>query len=161
MQTGLDFYKNLIVDSYYFMNLAINLAKIAYTKNEVPVGAIVVKNQIVIGQGFNKVISKNSITCHAEILAINQASDVLGNYRLVDCDLYVTLEPCHMCAKAMVDARIKNLYFGASEPKTGSIISVDNFLDKKFINHHVNYEHGILAEESSQLLKSFFASKRN
>ena len=91
------------------MTLAMNLAKLAFNKDEVPVGAVVVKDGIVIGQGYNKVISKNSVSCHAEILAINEASDLLKNYRLGGCEIYVTLEPCHMCAKAIVDARISNL----------------------------------------------------
>ena len=144
-----------------FMSVAMRLAETAYKENEVPVGAIVVKSGMVIGRGFNQVISTNSVSSHAEIIAINNASKTINNYRLKECDIYVTLEPCHMCAKAIVDARIKNLYFAAPEPKTGSIISVDNFLDKNFLNHRVHYEHGILRQESAELLRSFFASKRN
>ena len=113
-----------------FMASAMELAKIAYKENEVPVGAIVVKSGMVIGRGFNQVITTNSVSSHAEIIAINNASQTINNYRLKECDIYVTLEPCHMCAKAIVDARIQNLYFATPEPKTGSIISVDNFLDK-------------------------------
>ena len=143
-----------------FMQEALNQAYIAKKLNEVPVGAVVVCNSEIIAVGYNQNITTNSVVNHAEIIAINNASRFLKNYRLVNCDIYVTLEPCHMCAKAIIDARIRNLYFAALEPKTGSIISIDNFLDKKFLNHHVNYEHGILARESSQLLKSFFASKR-
>ena len=144
-----------------FMAAALELAETAYKENEVPVGAIIVKSGMVIGRGFNQVIRKNSVSSHAEIIAINNASKTINNYRLNECDIYVTLEPCHMCAKAIVDARIQNLYFAAPEPKTGSIISVDNFLDKKFLNHRVDYDHGILQNESAELLKSFFASKRN
>jgi tRNA(adenine34) deaminase len=144
-----------------FMAAAIELAKTAYKENEVPVGAIVVKNGMIIGRGFNQVISTNSVSSHAEIIAINNASQTNDNYRLKECDIYVTLEPCHMCAKAIVDARIQNLYFAAPEPKTGSIISIDNFLEKNFLNHQVHYEHGIFQEESAKLLRSFFASKRN
>ena len=144
-----------------FMSVAMKLAETAYKENEVPVGAIVVKSGMVIGRGFNQVISTNSVSSHAEIIAINNASQTINNYRLKECDIYVTLEPCHMCAKAIVDARIQNLYFAAPEPKTGSIISVDNFLDKNFLNHRVHYEHGILCQESAELLRSFFASKRN
>ena len=116
---------------------------------------------MIIGKGFNQVISTNSVSSHAEIIAINNASQAINNYRLNECEIYVTLEPCHMCAKAIVDARIKNLYFAAPEPKTGSIISVDNFLDKKFLNHKVHYENGILQQKSAELLRNFFASKRN
>ena len=144
-----------------FMTIAMEFAETAFKENEVPVGAIVVKRGTIIGSGFNQVISTNSVSSHAEIIAINNASQTINNYRLKECDIYVTLEPCHMCAKAIVDARIKNLYFAAPEPKTGAIISVDNFLEKKFLNHRVHYEHGILCEESAELLRSFFASKRN
>ena len=144
-----------------FMALAIELAETAFKENEVPVGAIIVKDGMIIGKGFNQVISTNSVSSHAEIIAINNASQAINNYRLNECEIYVTLEPCHMCAKAIVDARIKNLYFAAPEPKTGSIISVDNFLDKKFLNHKVHYENGILQQKSTELLRNFFASKRN
>jgi tRNA(adenine34) deaminase len=144
-----------------FMAIAMDLANTAFQENEVPVGAVVVKDGKIIGKGFNQVVSTNSVSSHAEILAINNASQTINNYRLKGCEIYVTLEPCHMCAKAIVDARIKNLYFATPEPKTGSIISVDNFLEKKFLNHRVNYEYGILRQESAELLKSFFVSKRD
>jgi len=143
------------------MSYAINMAKEAFKKNEVPVGAIIVKNEKIISYGFNSVIADCSVTGHAEINAIKSASKKLNNYRLVDCDMYVTLEPCHMCAKAIVDARIKNLFFGALEPKSGAIVSVDNFLDAKFLNHRVSYQYGFLDLESSSLLRSFFESRRN
>ena len=139
---------------------AMKMAKLAYDNDEVPVGAIIVKNEKIIGRGFNEVITKNSVSSHAEINAINQASKFTNNYRLNGCDIYVTLEPCHMCAKAIVDARIQNLYFAAPEPKTGSIISVDNFFKKDYLNHSVSYEHGFLDNESSELLVNFFSSKR-
>ena len=144
----------------YFMKLAINQAKQAIASNEVPVGAIVVKDNKVIGAGFNSVIRDHSVSAHAEINAINAVCKEIKNYRLVNCDLYLTLEPCHMCAKAIVDARIDNVYFSAFEPKTGSIVSVDNFFDKKFLNHKVNYVSGILEDESSSLLKEFFRARR-
>ena len=142
------------------MQLAINEAKKARASNEVPVGAIIIKENKVIGAGFNSVIRDHSVTAHAEINAINAASIITKNYRLANCDLYVTLEPCHMCAKAIVDARIDNVYFAAFEPKTGSIVSVDNFFDKKFLNHKVNYVAGLMQDESSALLKDFFRSRR-
>ena len=142
------------------MQLAIIEAKKALALNEVPVGAIVVKDNKVIGAGFNSVIRDHSVTAHAEINAINAASIITKNYRLANCDLYVTLEPCHMCAKAIVDARIDNVYFAAFEPKTGSIVSVDNFFDKKFLNHKVNYASGLMQDESSALLKDFFRARR-
>ena len=143
-----------------FMSLAVIEAKKALILNEVPVGAIVVKDNKVIGAGFNSVIRDHSVAAHAEINAINAASSITNNYRLANCDLYVTLEPCHMCAKAIVDARIDNVYFAAFEPKTGSIVSVDNFFDKKFLNHKVNYASGLMQDESSSLLKDFFRARR-
>tara|TARA_X000001036_G_scaffold359257_1_gene341908 strand:- start:1352 stop:1828 length:477 start_codon:yes stop_codon:yes gene_type:complete len=146
--------------SINFMHLALEQAVKAYQLDEVPVGAIIVKNNVVIGAGCNQVIADNSVSSHAEINAINTASQYLKNYRLIDCDLYVTLEPCHMCAKAIVDARIKNLYIGALEPKSGAIVSVDNFLKKEYLNHIVSYEYGFLDNESSDLLINFFSSKR-
>ena len=126
-----EFNKNLSVDNHYinhFMIEAMKMAKLAFDNDEVPVGAIVVNNGEIIGRGFNQVITKHSVSSHAEINAINQASQYIQNYRLKDCDIYVTLEPCHMCAKAIIDARIKSLYFGAHEPKTGAIESIDQFL---------------------------------
>ena len=139
---------------------AMNMAKLAFDNNEVPVGAIVVHNEEIIGRGFNQVISKNSISSHAEINAINQASQFIKNYRLKGCDIYVTLEPCHMCAKAIVDARMDSLYFGAYEPKTGAIESIDKFLDKDHLNHKVLFSGGHLQEQSSDMLRKFFLSKR-
>ncbi|MDB2599806.1 nucleoside deaminase [Gammaproteobacteria bacterium] len=142
------------------MNEAINMAKVGFASNEVPVGAIVVQNGEIIGRGFNQVITKNSVSSHAEINAINYASQYLENYRLKDCDIYVTLEPCHMCAKAIVDARIDSLYFGAHEPKTGAIESIDRFLDRDHLNHKVVFSGGHLQEQSSDLLRKFFQSRR-
>jgi tRNA(adenine34) deaminase len=139
---------------------AINMAKLAFVNNEVPVGAIVVHNGEIIGRGFNQVIKKKSVSSHAEINAINQASKFLNNYRLNGCEMYVTLEPCHMCAKAIVDARINFLYFGANEPKTGAIESIDQFLDREDINHNLGFSGGHMKNESSELLRKFFKLKR-
>ena len=142
------------------MNLAVHEAHKAFALDEVPVGAVIAKNGKVLGAGFNQVISSNSVSSHAEINAIQEAGKTLKNYRLNNCDIYITLEPCHMCAKAIVDARIKNVFFSTPEPKTGSIISIDNFFDKEYLNHRVSYKHGFLSEEGSELLKKFFKSKR-
>lgn len=142
------------------MYLALDQAQKAFDLDEVPVGAVIVKNDIVLSASFNQVISQNSVASHAEMNAIFLASEILENYRLIDCDIYVTLEPCHMCAKAIVDARLSNLFFGATEPKTGAIVSVDRFFDASHLNHRVNYSSGHLAPESSSLLQSFFRSKR-
>jgi tRNA(adenine34) deaminase len=142
------------------MTEAMNMAKLAFSNDEVPVGAIVVNNEKIIGRGFNQVIAKNSVTSHAEINAINEASQFIKNYRLKGCDIFVTLEPCHMCAKAIVDARIDTLYFGANEPKTGAIESIDQFLNRDDLNHQVLFSGGHMQEQSSNLLKKFFQSKR-
>ncbi len=142
------------------MGEAIKMAKIAFQNDEVPVGAIVVYEGQIIGRGLNQVIAKNSVSSHAEINAINQASKFFQNYRLKGCDIYVTLEPCHMCAKAIVDARINSLYFGANEPKTGAIESIDQFLKRGDLNHKVFSSGGHLREESSHLLRKFFQTKR-
>ena len=139
---------------------AMDMAKAAFENNEVPLGAIVVHNEEIIGRGFNQVIEKSSISSHAEINAINHASQFIKNYRLKGCDIYVTLEPCHMCAKAIVDARINHLYFGAHEPKTGAIESIDQFFDRAHLNHKVLFSGGHLQEQSSDLLKKFFQLKR-
>ena len=143
-----------------FMERAIELAKESFDDGEVPVGAVIVQNETIIGEGKNKVIFENDVTSHAEINAIRAASKKIKNYRLNDCSMYVTLEPCHMCAKAAVDARISSVIFAASEPKTGSIISIDNFFDKKELNHNPAYQHGLLKDESSKLLKDFFRLRR-
>lgn len=148
----------MYLDNY--MSLAIEMAENAYEEDEVPVGAIVVKDNRIIGKGFNKVRHKNSVTAHAEILAINSASQKINNYRLKNCEIYVTLEPCHMCAKAILDARIDYLYFGAYETKTGAIKSIDKFLDRCDLNHKVFYSGGHMQRESSELLKKFFQTKR-
>jgi|TARA_B110000008_G_scaffold28405_1_gene25482 tRNA(adenine34) deaminase len=163
---GLNFFKPylkqpmLSEDINKFMLEALNMADIAFLNNEVPVGAIIVQDGIVIGKGFNQVISHTSVSSHAEINAINDASQNIKNYRLNNCDVYVTLEPCHMCAKAIVDARINHLFFGAMEPKTGAVQSIDNFLDHNHLNHKVSYSGGHMKEPSAELLKKFFQSKR-
>ena len=145
---------------HYFMTEALHMAELAFHRNEVPVGAVVVKDGKIIGRGFNQVIANSSVSSHAEINAINQASKFTNNYRLNGCDIYVTLEPCHMCAKAIVDARIDSLYFGANEPKTGAIESIDQFLNRIDLNHKVVFSGGHMQDESSNLLRKFFQSKR-
>ena len=143
-----------------FMQQAISLAMLAAQHGEVPVGAIVVKNGAIIGQGSNTPIGKHDPTAHAEIVAIRNAAEYLNNYRLVDCTLYVTLEPCAMCAGAIQHARIARLVYGAKDPKTGACGSVVDLMSDTKLNHHTKVESGLLAESSSQLLKSFFASRR-
>ena len=143
-----------------FMERAIELAKECFDEGEVPVGAVIVKDEKIIGEGKNKVIFENDVTSHAEINAIRDASKTIQNYRLNDCSMYVTLEPCHMCAKAAVDARMSSVIFATLEPKTGSIVSIDNFFNKKDLNHNPKYQFGLLKEESSKLLKDFFRLRR-
>ena len=143
-----------------FMAEALEQAKIAFSLAEVPIGAIIVKDGEIIGKGYNSVISQNSVNCHAELNAITDASNTIQNYRLLNCDIYITVEPCHMCCMAIVHARINNVYFSTLEPKTGSIMSVDNFFDKSFLNHKVKYFFGLRQEESSKLLTDFFLERR-
>ena len=111
---------------YFFMQEALSMAKKSYDDDEVPVGAIIVKDNIIIGRGHNQLIRKNDPTGHAEIIAIRDAAQFISNYRLINCDIYVTLEPCAMCAGAIFNSRIKNLFFGAHDPKTGACESVVN-----------------------------------
>lgn len=144
----------------YFMSFALQEAKIAFRKNEVPIGCVVVSEDKIIGRGHNQVISNKSINDHAEIVALNEASKHLKNYRLDGCILFTTIEPCHMCASAISQSRISKIFFGATEPKTGSIVSIDRFFDKKFLNHRVSFSGGILERECSDLMKKFFRQKR-
>ena len=143
-----------------FMMRALELAVKSSNSNEVPVGAVITNNGVVIGEGRNKVILNNDVSAHAEILAIRNASETTKNYRLNKCVIYITLEPCHMCAKAILDARIDRLVFAAPEPKTGSIISIDTLYDRLSFNHKIEVEHGLLADESANLLKAFFKARR-
>jgi len=149
-----------MLDINYFMLEALKMAEIAFKKNEVPVGAVITKDGKIIGKGFNQVVTNNSVSSHAEINAINDASQKIKNYRLNGCDIYVTLEPCHMCAKAIVDARLECLYFGALEPKTGAVQSIDQFLDRDDLNHQVKSSGRHMAKESAELLKFFFQLRR-
>lgn len=143
-----------------FMQVALTLAAEAATKGEVPVGAIVVKGGVIIGRGSNAPISQLDPSAHAEIQAMRDAAKYLGNYRLVDCTLYVTLEPCAMCSGAIQHARIANLVYGASDPKTGACGSVIDLMAEAKLNHHTAVTSGVLAEECGSLLSTFFASRR-
>ncbi len=142
------------------MKEAIKQASLAYKKNEVPIGAVIVKDNLIIGEGHNRVIHDLDISSHAEINAIRHASKKIKNYRLNNCDMYVTIEPCHMCSKAILDARIKNLFIGAPEPKTGAVFSIDEFFDRHKHNHYLDYQKGILEKECTNLIKSFFKARR-
>ena len=144
-----------------YMELALNEAKKAYKIEEIPVGAIIVKDGKVISRAYNQKETKNNPIAHAEILAIERASKKLGRWRLDDCDIYVTLEPCPMCAGAIIQARLKNLYIGTMDPKSGACGSVLD-LSKDFpFNHKVNTIVGIKKLECEKILKDFFKQLRN
>lgn len=152
---------NLKSQDVFFMQHAIEQALKANAIDEVPVGSIAVLDNKIVGEGFNCPISTCDPTAHAEIIALRQASRALNNYRLPGVTLYVTLEPCIMCIGAMLHARIKRLVFGASDPKTGSIISAFNVLDdEEKLNHKIEYNNNILSTECGKLLSSFFKNKR-
>lgn len=143
-----------------FMRLALDQAHNAWALSEVPVGAVVVKDRQILATGFNQPIGNTDPTAHAEIRAMRAAAELLGNYRLTDCELYVTLEPCAMCAGAMQHARIKRLIFGAADPKTGACGSVVDLFAEPQLNHHTSVRAGVLADESRRLLSSFFVERR-
>jgi len=143
-----------------YMRLALELARQAEQSGEVPVGAVVVKNGEVIGRGSNSPIMCQDPSAHAEVLAIRDAARHLGNYRLVDCELFVTLEPCVMCVGAMFHARISRVVYGAKDYKTGVAGSILNLFDSEPLNHHASVEGGVLAEECGALLSQFFAARR-
>ncbi len=145
-----------------FMRLALEEAKKAYEEDEVPVGAVVVSPEgKVIGRGRNRMIQLLDPTAHAEILALREAAKALGNYRLIGCRIYVTLEPCAMCAYAMVLARVEEVIFAASDPKTGACGSVLNLLNYKTFNHRIKVRSGLFQKEAAGLLKKFFLQKRH
>jgi tRNA(adenine34) deaminase len=144
-----------------FMKLAIKQALKAQAKDEVPIGAVLVKDGKVIARAYNKRESMQQATAHAEILAIEKASKKLNSWRLDGLELFVTLEPCPMCAGAIVNARIKKVYYGASEEKSGSAQSKFNILTESGLNHVTEYEGGVLQEQCSSLLKNYFKNKRN
>ena len=143
-----------------YMKQAIKLAMKAYELGEVPIGCVIVHEGKVIGRGYNRRTTDKSTLSHAEINAIRKATKVIGDWRLEDCTLYVTLEPCQMCSGAIVQARIPEVVIGAMNPKAGCAGSIMNLLDEKKFNHQVKTRNGILVEEASLLLKNFFAELR-
>ena len=142
------------------MKEALKEARKAALNNEVPVGAVVVNDGKIIGRGHNRPVSLADPTAHAEIIALRRAAKKLGNYRLPGIDMYVTIEPCSMCAGAMVQARIARLYFGAKDPKAGAAGSVLNLTSNKKLNHRIKVQGGILAEECREIIQGFFKAKR-
>ncbi len=143
-----------------YMRAALDMASQGLAAGEVPVGAVVVLNGEIIGRGFNAPISRHDPSAHAEMMALRDAAQHLGNYRLVDCELFVTLEPCLMCAGAIMHARISRLVYGASDPKTGACGSVVDAFAYRRINHHTVVGSGVLAEQCGALISEFFAIRR-
>ena len=150
----------LVTDQRY-MRLAMDAAMRAQAVGEVPVGAVIVRQGEVIATGYNQPIARHDPTAHAEIAALRAAAEALGNYRLPGCTLYVTLEPCAMCAGAMMHARLSRIVFGASDPKTGACGSVVNLFAEEKLNHHAELVGGVLAEECGTMLSAFFAERRS
>ncbi len=148
-------------ESYKYMYAALQEAEKALEEDEVPVGAVVVHNNRIIGRGYNQVERLNDPTAHAEMIAVTAASNNLGSWRLNECDIYVTLEPCIMCTGALLSARIVNLYFAAFDPKFGACGSVYNLAEEGKYNHKLNVYTGIYSAESLSMLKSFFGKIRN
>ena len=142
------------------MTEALALAEAARQAGEVPVGAVVVRDGVVIGRGFNAPISRHDASAHAEIQALRAASLAVGNYRLTGCTLFVTLEPCAMCAGAIQHARIARVVFGAPDPKTGACGSVINLFAEPLLNHHTQVEGGLLGRQCSEVLTDFFRQRR-
>ena len=143
-----------------FMKEALKQAQKAYEKAEIPVGAVIVKNHKIIARAYNEKEDKQDSTKHAEILAIQKASKKLKAWRLTDCEMYVTLEPCSMCAGALIQARIKRVYIGTMDEKTGACGSVLNLLEDYEFNHKVEVERGILQKDCEKILKNFFSELR-
>jgi len=148
------------MDDTYWMSCALEQANLAQQQDEVPIGAVLVKDNKLIASGFNQPISSTDPTAHAEIICLRNAAQQLGNYRLPNTTLYVTLEPCAMCAGAIIQARIARVVYAANEPRSGAIKSVFQLFDNQTLNHRVDVSSGILAEESAQILKQFFKLKR-
>jgi tRNA(adenine34) deaminase len=147
-------------DDHYWMRQAFALAERAAAAGEVPVGAVLVRDDRIIGAGFNRVICDHDPTAHAEIVALRTAGLGESNYRLPGTTLYVTLEPCSMCAGAIVNARIQRVVYAADDPRTGAYRSVFNILDHPQLNHRCEVQPGLMAEEAGEMLRSFFRQRR-
>jgi tRNA(adenine34) deaminase len=148
------------MDDERYMHEALALAREAERKGEVPVGAVVVKDGAIVGRGYNQPISSQDPTAHAEIIALREAARRLGNYRLGGCELFVTLEPCAMCAGAILHARIARVIYAAADPKTGVCGSIMDLFAERSLNHHGTATGGVLAADAAAMLQSFFARRR-
>lgn len=149
-----------IGDDELFMREALKEALIAQALGEVPVGAVVVRGDQVIARGHNRVITENDPSAHAEIVALRAAGKTVGNYRLSDCEMYVTIEPCAMCAGAMVHARVARLVYGADDPKAGAVQSVVQVINAPWVNHRIEVVPAVLAGRCAEMLQSFFRQRR-
>lgn len=147
-------------DDLYWMQYALHLADKAEQSGEIPVGAVLVKDGVVLGEGWNQSIQLNDPSAHAEMMAIRQAAAKIGNYRLIDCTLYVTLEPCAMCAGLLVHSRVKRLVFGAKDAKTGAAGSVLDIVRHPVLNHQLDVQEGLLAQQCADKLSAFFRRRR-
>jgi len=147
-------------DDLHWMQYALQLADKAEQSGEIPVGAVLVKDGVVLGEGWNQSIQLNDPSAHAEMLAIRQAAEKIGNYRLIDCTLYVTLEPCAMCAGLLVHSRVKRLVFGAKDAKTGAAGSVLDIVRHPVLNHQLDVLDGPLAQQCADKLSEFFRRRR-
>jgi tRNA(adenine34) deaminase len=143
-----------------YMQEALKQARLAFEKDEVPVGAIIVHDNQIIARAHNQIKTLKDPTAHAEMIAVTQAASYLGNERLKDCDVYVTIEPCPMCVGAMVLARIRNLYYASEDPKSGACGSALDIAHDKKLNHKIKIYHGLLREEARSLIQEFFKIKR-
>lgn len=143
-----------------FMSRALELARTAEAAGEVPVGAVIVRGGAIVGEGWNRPISTSDPTAHAEIVALRAAAQNLGSYRLLDTTLYVTLEPCAMCAGAMVHSRVKRLVYAATDPRAGAAGSVFNIVQHSALNHRLEIVQGVMADECAAVLRGFFAARR-
>lgn len=143
-----------------FMREALSLARQAAESGEVPVGAVVVKDRAVVGRGYNRPVSGKDPTAHAEVMALRDAAERIGNYRLGECELYVTLEPCAMCAGAIINARVSRVVYGAADPKSGACGSVVDLFAENRLNHHATIVGGVMAGEAARLLQDFFSARR-
>jgi tRNA(adenine34) deaminase len=144
-----------------FMQAALDEARLAAAAGEVPIGALIVRNGEIVARGQNRVLRDVDPTAHAEIIAMRAAAYALGNYRLLDCELYVTLEPCAMCAGAMTHARLARLIYGAADPKAGAVASVLEVLNHPKLNHKMSVTAGVLADDCGTILKEFFRARRD
>jgi len=149
-----------ILSDELWMEEALRCAQRALEAGEVPIGAVVVHRGGIVGRGWNRNITDSDPTAHAEIVALREAGATVGNHRLGDCDLFVTIEPCAMCAGAMVHARIERLVYGADDPKAGAVRSVMQILNHPQLNHKIEVQGGVLAGRSAELLQAFFRSRR-